>query len=516
MTPVEWKRESSGSHIERAILTGMIVSDSVLRRLSLVYKPGYMTTPFTRTVASWCLGYFQKYDKAPQSHIQDLYEIQRRSGLDPDQAQLIGRFLSSISQEHERETQFNAEYVINQAEAYFQERSVILLRDTIDQHIETGNWLEAHAAVAGFHQVESTLSMGFEPMVDAALIRRAFEPADPLFVVPGALGQLIGPLERDFLLGVAAPYKRGKTWALGYFALQGLYNRCNVAFFTLEMPELRMTQRFFSSLTGMPLRPPPQGVLFYPVWDCYDNQIGACTRPQRPTRAIVRPDREKIPYRDAPKDYRPCSDCRGRKELTRLLWKAETWIEPREVKELTWRIAIEKGQAISEGLMGSRFKMESWPPYSAGISQIKATLQIWEYTDNFVPDIIIVDYADILKPEEKSDAERHKLDRIWKGLKALAHERHCLVITATQTNKTTMDKPNMKQGDVSEDARKLGHVDAMIGINQTDVEKANGVSRIVVTAQRYEGFSMLSQAIILQQLAAGQWCLDSAFKKTVG
>jgi hypothetical protein len=507
VSPVEWKREPSGSHVERSVLTGMIVSDIVLRRLSLVYKPGFMASPFTRTVAGWCLDYFRKYGQAPGAHIQDIYEAHRRSGLDPDQAQLISRFLSGISHDHEQE-QFNAEYVIGQAEGYFRERAVVVLRDTLGQHIETGNFLEAHAAVAGFHQVETTLSMGFEPMVDQDLIRRAFEPTDPLFVPPGAIGQLIGPLERDFLLGVAAPYKRGKTWALGWLALQGLYSCCNVAFFTLEMPELRMTQRFFSSLTGMPLREPPGGTLLYPVWDCYDNQTGICTMPERPTRVVVRPDREKVPYRDAPRNYRPCCACRGKAG-----WKPDTWAEPRKVEILTRKAAAEKGKAAYDSLMGSRFKMVSWPPYSAGLSQIKATLQIWEYTDGFVPDVVIVDYADILKPEERVDAERHKLDRIWKGLKALAHERHCLVVTASQTNKTTLDKPNMKQGDVSEDARKLGHVDAMIGINQTDREKADSVSRVVVTAQRYEGFSMLKQVLILQQLAAGQWCLDSAFKR---
>jgi hypothetical protein len=504
---IEWKRESMDSHIERAILIGMIVSDSVLRRLSLIYKSGYMTAPFTKTVAGWCLEYFQKYDTAPEAHIQDIYEIHRRNGLDPEQGQLISRFLSSISQEYEQ-GKFNAEYVINQAEEYFQERSVIVLRDTITQYIESGNFLEAHASIAGFHQVEATASIGSEPIIDQDLIRRAFEPADPLFVIPGALGQLIGPLERDFLLGVAAPYKRGKTWALGYVALQALYNKCNVAFFTLEMPELRMTQRLFSSLTGMPMKSPPGGSLLYPVWDCYDNQTGICTR--RPTKAIIRPDREKLSYREAPKDYLPCAICRGDRN-----WKVDTWFELRKVQPLTRKIAIEKGQAIYDNLMGSRFKMVSWPPYSAGLSQIKATLQIWEYMDDFVPDVVIVDYADILKPDEKAEAERHKLDRIWKGLKALAHERHCLVVTASQTNKTTLDKPNMKQGDLSEDARKLGHVDAMVGINQTDAEKAAGVSRVVVTAQRYEGFSMLRQAILLQQLSVGQWCLDSDFKKTI-
>ena len=57
MSPVEWKIESSDSHLERAILTGLIVSDIVLRRLSLIYKSGYMTAPFTKTIAGWCLEY---------------------------------------------------------------------------------------------------------------------------------------------------------------------------------------------------------------------------------------------------------------------------------------------------------------------------------------------------------------------------------------------------------------------------------------------------------------------------
>lgn len=507
MSKVEWRQESSDSHIERSILTGMIVSDTVLRHVSLIYKASFMTAPFTKTVASWCLGYFKKYNKAPSSHIQDIYETQRRNGLNPEQAQLIGRFLSGISQEYEREEQFNAEYVIHQIEDYFQERSVIVLHETIGQHIETGNFLEAHATIAEFHKVEASLSVGYEPLIDKALIRRAFETSDSLFTLPGALGQLVGPLERDYLLGIAGPFKRGKTWALSYFALHGLYNRCNVAFFTLEMPELRMTKRLLSSITGLPLRPPPHGVLYYPVWDCFDNQTGTCRKPERINFKTVRSDQGKLSYREAPRDYRPCAACRGTRN-----WKPDTWLEPRKTQQLTWKEAQEEGQALYESLMGSRFKLECWPPYSAGISQIKATLQLWEYTDNFVPDLIIVDYADILAPEIGTKEYRHQIDRIWKGLKALAHENHALVITASQTNKTTLDKPNMKQGDVSEDARKLGHVDAMLGINQTPIEKAEGISRIVVTAQRYEGFSLLTQAIILQQLEAGQWCLDSALK----
>lgn len=510
---VEWKTEETTSHIERSILTGMIVSDAVLRHLSLVLKPTYLVSPFTRTIANWCLEYLTTYDKAPQGHIQDIYEIHRRNGLDPDQSRLIGRFLASVSEEFEGQDSFNAEYIIDQAEAYIRERSIKLLKEELEEHIESGTYLEAQVAIAGYNQVEKLTACGYEPLVDKELIRRAFESQEDniLFRLSGAFGRIVGPLERDFLFGIAAPYKRGKTWALGYFALQALYQRLNVAIFSLEMPIVKMTQRFLCSITGMPITAPPNGVLLYPTWDCLLNQTGNCQNRARTNRETIRVDESsaKLPYQDAPTGYRPCVACKGSPQFV-----PSNWFVPQQVTALTWKTAWEKGQAIYETIMGSRLKMISWPPYSAGIQQIKNALRIWEYTDGFIPDVILVDYADILAPEQGVREYRHQLDRIWKGLKALAYTSHTLVITATQTNKSTIDKTNMKQGDLAEDARKLGHVDAMMGINQTEREKLEHTSRVVMTGQRYEEFSMLSQVILLQQFATGQFCLDSDFLRT--
>jgi hypothetical protein len=511
---VEWKTEKTSSHIERNILTGMIVSDTVLRQLALVYKPAYFTTPFTKTIAGWCLEYLATYDTAPQEHIQDIYESHRRNGLDPTQAQLINHFLTSVSEDYEAQKSFNTEYIIDQATAYIRERSVILLKEQLEQHIETGDFMEAQVAINDYHHVENLTICGYEPLIDKNLIRRAFERSEEtLLQLPGAFGALVGSLERDFLLGVAAPYKRGKTWGLGYFALQALYHHLNVAVFSLEMPIIRMTQRLLCSITGMPVTPPPNDLLLYPVWDCLLNQTGNCQNRDRINRQTIRTDESsaKMSYQEASNDYQPCTACKGRPQFI-----PSTWFTPRKVSPLTWKVAWEKGQAIYETMMGSRLKMISWPPYSAGLSQIKSVLKVWEYKDGFVPDVIIIDYADILAPEAGVKEYRHQLDRIWKGLKALAYTSHSLVITATQTNKSTLDKTNMKQGDLAEDTRKLGHVDAMLGINQTEREKSEKISRVVMIGQRYEDFSMLSQVILLQQFATGQFCLDSTFAKSRG
>jgi len=38
-----WQRESIDTSVERRIVTGLIVSDRVLRRLAMAYRPRYMS-----------------------------------------------------------------------------------------------------------------------------------------------------------------------------------------------------------------------------------------------------------------------------------------------------------------------------------------------------------------------------------------------------------------------------------------------------------------------------------------
>jgi spore coat polysaccharide biosynthesis protein SpsF (cytidylyltransferase family) len=62
-----------------------------------------------------------------------------------------------------------------------------------------------------------------------------------------------------------------------------------------------------------------------------------------------------------------------------------------------------------------------------------------ETIDDFVPNVIVVDYADILAPENLKLEGREKHDETWKMLKNLASSRNCLVITATQSNRARTD-----------------------------------------------------------------------------
>ena len=142
-----------------------------------------------------------------------------------------------------------------------------------------------------------------------------------------------------------------------------------------------------------------------------------------------------------------------------------------------------------------------------------ADIESLEYTEDFVPDVIVIDYADIVAPERFLEQERSNVNQVWKYMKRIARERHCLILTATQTNRQALEKKNVSQVHTSEDIRKLAHVDCMMTLNQTDREKKEGIYRVAIMVKREGEWDLLTQVVVLTNLATGQAYLDSEWYK---
>ncbi len=130
--------------------------------------------------------------------------------------------------------------------------------------------------------------------------------------------------------------------------------------------------------------------------------------------------------------------------------------------------------------------------------------------------MIIIDYADILAAEQhmQSREERHKLNATWGGLRSLAQEKKCLVVTGTQTLRSTFKK-DISEADIAEDIRKLAHVTHMFALNQNKEDKKRGVMRVGALVLRDDDFHIDNEVIALQCLAIGKPCLDSKWKYKV-
>lgn len=503
----EFVLQQSQAFIERQVITAMVISDRALRVLGLSYKPRYLSATFAQTVAKWCLEYQDRYSRAPGPDIQVLFESHRRSGLNEDEARLIGQFLQGLSQEFEKGSGWNEQLAIDEAMKYFRERSLALLRDDLDHHLAGGNVNQAQAAVADFVAPANHVAMGFEPLEDLDRMRAAFESRQGLFTLPGDLGKMINSLERDNSVAVVGKFKATKSFTSQYIGLQALYSGLNVAWFDFEMGEVRIDRRIAQAICAMPLSPPNNGRVLAPVWDCKLNQDGSCTRPERIARVhLFNGDGGKPKFSEAPYGYRPCNACPGR--------QMETWLMEREVGLLDWRTAWHKGQTIIRSVMGARLKVQSWPKFSAGFDDVKAALQVWRHLEGFMPDIVIVDQPSGMKMTGKGDI-RHQIDELWKRLCALPQELHCLGIYPSQAGgKAAQERRRLRDSDVAEHAGILGHVDATIKIdhddvpeNQDDPQRAwfsMGVERDDRSPARY--------CCVLQCLDLGQPVLDSRFK----
>ena len=60
-------------HIERRIIIGMIVSTDYLSRIRKLWNPQFFTSEAARILSTWCIEYFDKYGKAPQNDIDDIF-----------------------------------------------------------------------------------------------------------------------------------------------------------------------------------------------------------------------------------------------------------------------------------------------------------------------------------------------------------------------------------------------------------------------------------------------------------
>ena len=121
-------------------------------------------------------------------------------------------------------------------------------------------------------------------------------------------------------------------------------------------------------------------------------------------------------------------------------------------------------------------------------------------------DLVVVDYADIMAPDYRTDNVIENSKEIYVGLRALAFEFDCAILTATQTNREGYKAQTAKAEHVAEDFNKIRTADLVISINATEEERQNGVARLYFAASRNQesGFTIrVKQDIRKMQFISG-------------
>lgn len=497
------KRKTIESETEEKILIGLIVSDTFCRDFHSLISKEMFAVDFIARAAMWCKSYYHKYKKAPAKHIQDIYETEKQKINSDDEREAISNLLIKLSEDHES-SEFNEEYLADKARNYFRERSIRLSTEKASALLEIGKVEEAETILQKYKKT-STAFIGWENPFDETVIKNWFQDEisqkDVLFQLPGDIGKFIGAFQRNWLVSFLAPVKRGKTFFLLEIAVWGILSRKRTLIISLEMDKHRVYKRIYKRLTASADQAKEY---IMPIFDCKLNQEGICEKTERRNKNRLLDDFGKKPkHFEKDLKYKVCTVCRGTKEF-----KPATWFTVTKREELRQNKAVKQISAISKQF-GNKVRAIKYPTKTANVARIRSDIQALEENEGFVPDLIIIDYADILGKEDARESGRDAINATWEALKGMTDELHCCVVTASQSNRAGFDRENVTQTNASEDIRKMAHADIWFGINQTPDEKRASIARISKIAVRDGEFDQYESVIVTQQLATSQVILDS-------
>jgi len=103
---------------------------------------------------------------------------------------------------------------------------------------------------------------------------------------------------------------------------------------------------------------------------------------------------------------------------------------------------------------------------------------------SFVPSVIIIDYADIMRSSRSFDSLRHELKLVYEELRNLAMEMNIPIWTASQANREASNADVVGLENMSEAYGKAMVADVVLSLSRKPTEKATGEARIFVAKNR--------------------------------
>ena len=419
---------------ERQILTGMVIDAGVLGHLAPIVSRD--NSPFrskwSNMIAGWCVDYYKQYGKPPGRAIESMFHTYAEKSSDEDTVKILEKFLQHLSDEFERDDKFNSAYIVDLAGGHLNSIRLDRLKDSIEAGLSSGNVEKVMQEVASFHKLEVGQGSIIDVLEDKEALKQAFnqEDMDVLVKYKGALGKFFGPaFTRDSFISYMGPEKRGKSFWLLDAVWIALTQRCRVAYFV--------------------------------VGDMSQNQVMR----RLAVRAAGRPMSAKTFW--VPETvYRKGKDIKVKRKKVSVKGNLE-WKE-------VWR-AFKK--TLKFDARRSPLRMSCHPASSLTASEMDGIIKGWG-REGWVPDVVVVDYADILAPEKSSQDPRDQINETWIRLRAMSQVYHCLVLTATQTDATSYGADLLGRKHFTNDKRKFAHVNGMVGLNQRVDEEKVGLIRL--------------------------------------
>lgn len=452
---IDDKERLSGA-LQENVLTLLCFDDDYCKLIRAAVKSNLFESSVFRDVAGHAIDFIDQYGEAIKDHLPDHLEDILK-GDDERKARTYRQLLDNLFATKDT---VNREYVIKQLHRFVRLQG---LKATI---------IKATEALSDnrVDEAESVLENGLNAQVVA------FEGGLDLSTNEAMQAVLDNPEEEGFTLGIEeldkngiiprrkellmliAPRGKGKSWFATHCAKRAIMQRWSTVVVTLEMSEkrygARMLQTFFSLTRRTATAMLPRLVL--------DKKTGSLldiTKEEVERLALTNPDdRVKISAK------------------------------------------------VRRGFAGrAKLRIKEFPTHDLDMAGLKAYLDGLERFEKLTPDLLIIDYPDLMSLDAKN--LRVEIGSLIAKLRGLGVARNMAVVVMSQGNRESETATLVTGSMAAEDISKLATADTVFTYSQTQAEYKLGLARLFVEKARNEEAKM--QILMTQSYAVGQFCLDS-------
>jgi replicative DNA helicase len=155
-------------------------------------------------------------------------------------------------------------------------------------------------------------------------------------------------------------------------------------------------------------------------------------------------------------------------------------------KELAGKVGTlkERLEEISDAVDGrGKLKIKEFPTKRLTIAALRAYLNQLQNYEDFVPDVLIIDYLELLTTDAQL-AEYSAQERLAQELRGIAVESNLLVWTATQTNREGRKVNIITDAELADSYGKIRVCDLVFSINQSEQEFDESKARLYIMKSR--------------------------------
>ena len=482
MARIRRKKKSKTGRYDIMALNA-VVSEEFLQSIKPFYDRSKLKIPYIQILFDWCIEYHKRTDEAPKEWILTKFK-QEEEHLDEDIAENMEIFIERLTDELDRLENWSWKRGWLIAEDFFRREAAQGLLDNLQTLLEDGATPDDLDEVITSYRRIQTQKWDAEDVWNPDLIEAAWSETvnKPILNLRGGLGKKMNYMfARSNFVGLTGVEKRGKSWWLLEVAARAWYNKQNTIFISIsDMSENQVRKRIIQRKMGIPLETCTVPI---PELSCQTQIDNTCELTIQRGRGCLACLSRGLP------EFEP--------NVTYMDEVRKT-LSPEQVKAKAKKI-LKKSQ--------KRFRMKAVTNFT--VTDLKNMLDQFEEEDGWVPDCVVIDYADELSPDthQRSKDKRHVIDEQWRELRAIGLERDCLMVTATQAAASAYEKSHIGMGDFSESKNKLAHVTHFVALNQTPEEKQEQKMRITPILSRDKDTN--GEVTVLQCLPIGKININS-------